>query len=153
MNAPNAVRVSWNFMGGIRGHSVSISTVASSHNRNTSSRGRGSQVITTFQSPCRMPRSIGGPMVRISIASTPNVRIPPTENVNSLSSGNVSITRRVSPRCPCQCAWNASGVRKTPEELLASGGMRPLSGSTGDYCGRLDGGTIPLMRMYVMMLP
>jgi len=37
-----------------------------------------------------------------SHASSENGRIPPTEKLNSLSSGKASIVLRVSRRCPCQ---------------------------------------------------
>jgi hypothetical protein len=49
-------------------------------------------------SPVTVPRTIGTPKVKISSASSPNVRMLPIEYVNSLSSGNASMTRRVTRR-------------------------------------------------------
>ena len=51
-----------------------------------------------LQSPVTTPRTIGTAIVSISSASAPNGRMPPTEKLNSWSSGNASITRRVSRR-------------------------------------------------------
>jgi hypothetical protein len=45
-----------------------------------------------------VPRTIGTPTVKISSASSLNVRMLPIEYVNSLSSGNASMTRRVTRR-------------------------------------------------------
>ena len=68
-------------------------SVLSSQRRSTSLFGRGSRLLEAFQSPEIAPRTIGTAIVIISIASSPKGRIPPTENVNSLSSGNASMTR------------------------------------------------------------
>ena len=59
--------------------------------------GRGSRLLGVLQSPETAPRTIGTAMVIISSASAPKGRMPPTEKLKSLSSGNAAMTRRVKP--------------------------------------------------------
>jgi hypothetical protein len=57
----------------------------------------------------------------ISIASIEHGRIPPTENRENSFSGNASMTRRVTRRCPCQCCRSSSDGITAAGEWVSSG--------------------------------
>src|SRR4028119_32242 len=107
---PNAVMVSWKRSAGICAKRVLTAPVSSPRRRGGSALGRGSRSNDTFQSSVTIPLSMGTAMLSNSMARTPKVRMPPMEKVKSWSSGNASITRRVSRRCPCHCSSRAAGV-------------------------------------------
>src|SRR4030095_10073912 len=104
-----------------------------------------SRVKRRSHSPVARPRAMGRAIDCSSIARSPNERIPPIENVNSLSSGNASITRRVRRRCPCQCDRSASGEMKEAvtsdmESSSESSRARRFFSSRGDRADRSNWG-------------